>query len=76
MLRGVPIPTDNVEPVQNCVTWIAHAIQTLQENGCAESFDVNDFMNDALQMGDEWLAQNPTLTGLPAKENYTSREFP
>lgn len=76
ILGGVPIPQDDVEPTQNCVTWISHGIQELQRHGCAEPFDVNAFMDDALQRGDEWFAQNTSLTGPIPKENYTQRKFP
>lgn len=75
MLSGIPIPEDNADPVQNCVSWLVHAIQELQQHNCGEQFDVNQFMNDALQLGDRKVLQDPLLTGQPFKENYTSRNF-
>ncbi|ERF73302.1 hypothetical protein EPUS_03135 [Endocarpon pusillum Z07020] len=76
MLRRIPIPQDNTDPVQNCVSWLVHAIQELQQHECAEQFDVNQFMNDALQLGDRKVSQDPLLRSQPFKENYTSRKFP
>jgi hypothetical protein len=76
ILRRIPIPLEEAEPLQNCVTWVALGISELQRNGCAENFDVGVFMDDALASADRWLAQNQMLTGPIIKENYTNRKFP
>jgi hypothetical protein len=76
LLRRLPVPEENAEPVQNCVSWVADAIRELQQHDYAETFNVADFMDHALQLGDEKLAQDPDLLAEPFKKNYTSRRFP
>jgi hypothetical protein len=76
LLRRIPIPVENTDPVQNCVTWLRYALRQLQQQGCAEDFDIDEFMAFALRLGDEKLGQDPGLRGQPFLQNYTSRKFP
>ncbi|EXJ91608.1 hypothetical protein A1O3_00156 [Capronia epimyces CBS 606.96] len=69
ILNEVPLPIKDATPKQNCVTWTVAAIQALQKRGMAEAFDVNKFMDDALELADQWL-ENP---GPNKFHNYTNR---
>ena len=77
-LKEVPLPAEDAVPLQNCVSWLRQAIKNLQERGCAEKFDVDVFMDEALKSADIWMEERKE-GGIPEeieKINYTSRQFP
>jgi hypothetical protein len=72
-LKLVPLPSDPQSPVGDVVAWIKAAIEELQEAGCAETFPIDTFINDALDQVVVW--HNKGLSR--EKVNYTwSRTFP
>ncbi|KIW25873.1 uncharacterized protein PV07_09009 [Cladophialophora immunda] len=69
LLKAVPLPDKSATPRQSCVTWTMAAIEVMQKEGLAEAFDVNQFMDKALEVADEWI-KNP----VPGRiYNYTNR---
>lgn len=72
-LRAIPVPREDADPAESCRTWVLEAIPRLQQLGCAEPFDINDFEDYALRQGDEWFKGNPTLDGKKERVNYTDR---
>ncbi|KAG6040779.1 hypothetical protein E4U41_007048 [Claviceps citrina] len=49
----VPPPVKNTHPQQSCVTWALDAIRSMQKQGWAWEFDVEQFKDTALSCGDE-----------------------
>jgi hypothetical protein len=62
-------------PEQNCVMWVISAVQTLQENGFAEQFEINKFMDAVIEFADETLADKSGTPATVAKMNYTARKM-
>ncbi|OBT62172.1 hypothetical protein VE03_08337 [Pseudogymnoascus sp. 23342-1-I1] len=74
-LQSVPVPQRNAVPEQNCVTWTMSAIQTLQENGFAEHFDINKFMDVGIEFADATLSDKSGTPSTVAKMNYITRKM-
>jgi hypothetical protein len=74
-LQLTPVPQRDVVPEQNCVTWVMSAIQTLQENGFAEFFEINKFMDAGIEFADKTLADKSGSPARVAKMNYTTRKM-
>lgn len=51
------------------------AIQTLQENGIAEPFEINKFMDAGIEFADETLADKSDTPATVARMNYTTRKM-
>jgi len=69
---NIPLPLYDTDPIQNCVSWVREAIAMLQQNGCAENFDINQFVNYAVEQGAKSYAANPRLNAA-VPLNYTNR---
>ncbi|OOG00696.1 hypothetical protein ASPCADRAFT_125706 [Aspergillus carbonarius ITEM 5010] len=67
-LNTLPVPRKGILPEENCVTWIRLAIGKLQEEGWAEQFDIDRFLDFSLAYADG-------RTGYESKRifNYTAR---
>lgn len=74
-LQSIPVPQKNAIPEQNCVTWAMSAIQTLQDTGFAEQFEINKFMDAGIEFGDATLADKSGAPATVAKMNYTTRKM-
>ncbi|MCJ1448516.1 MAG: hypothetical protein MMC23_009033 [Stictis urceolatum] len=74
LMKEIPLPQEDKEPLQNCVSWTREAIGRLQQHGCAEVFDIESFMDDALAQADDWLQRKQSLGAV--RLNYTKRKFP
>lgn len=72
LLEQIPLPEKDAEPVQNCVSWTRAAIRKLQENGFAEQFDLDPFMDKALAFADQRLHET---TATSTSINYTTRRM-
>ena len=72
LLEKIPLPQKDALPVQNCVSWTRAAIRTLQENGLAEKFDIDAFMDKALGFADQRLREYTTTSSCM---NYTTRRM-
>lgn len=70
LLRAIPLPQKGALPEENCVTWTRNAICKLQENGLAEQFNLDRFMDDALAFADQRLLNTYSTR---ASINYTGR---
>lgn len=70
---SIPLPRDDTNPIENCVTWTRQAIQVLQQKGCAENLNIEKLMNFALQKADLCYNKNPQLTAGSKRFNATSR---
>ncbi|RMD44942.1 hypothetical protein DV735_g144, partial [Chaetothyriales sp. CBS 134920] len=76
LLATIALPRPDVIPMENCVTWTRQAIVLCQERGWMEQFDVDTFMNNALQLGAKCLDTDKypdeksvaNLTGRPLEE--------
>ncbi|OBT73508.1 hypothetical protein VF21_07235 [Pseudogymnoascus sp. 05NY08] len=73
-LQSIPVPQKNAMPEENCVTWAMAAIRILQENGFAEQFEINKFMDAGIKFADATLADK-SGTATVAKMNYTTRKI-
>lgn len=71
-LKSLPLSQEDAVPVENCVTWTKFAIQALQTANLAELFDLDAFMDYALEYADRRL-KNPE--GLADTMNYTRRRM-
>ncbi|KAJ5458912.1 hypothetical protein N7530_010856 [Penicillium desertorum] len=69
LLESIPLPQKDALPEQNCVTWTRAAIRKLRENGLAEQFDLDRFMDESLAFADQRLHTGSTPTSI----NYTTR---
>lgn len=74
-LQSISVPQRDAVPEQNCVTWVMSAIQTLQENGFAERFEINKFMDAGIQFANKTLADTSDTPRRVAKMNYTTRKM-
>ncbi|KFY38026.1 hypothetical protein V494_04541 [Pseudogymnoascus sp. VKM F-4513 (FW-928)] len=74
-LQSIPVPQKNATPEQNCVTWAMAAVQALQDNGYAEKFEINQFMDAGIEFADETLADKSGTPATVAKMNYTTRKI-
>ena len=70
---SIPLPRDDTNPTESCVSWIRQAIQVLQQRGCAENLNIEKLMNFALQKADLCYKKNPQLTTGSRRFNATSR---
>ncbi|VUC20652.1 unnamed protein product [Clonostachys rosea] len=52
LFEAIPLPVKNTHPQQNCVTWALCAVQELQKQGWATSFDIDQFKDWALCYAD------------------------
>lgn len=50
-LQKLPLPRENTDPAENCVTWTKGAIGELQQRNWVEQFNLDRFMDDALALG-------------------------
>ncbi|RMZ83941.1 hypothetical protein DV736_g6605, partial [Chaetothyriales sp. CBS 134916] len=74
VLATIPLPRPGVAPVENCVTWTRQAILMCQERGWMEQFDVDAFMNNALQLGAKCLDTNK-FPSSKSVANFTNRRL-
>lgn len=72
LLEEIPLPQKGAVPEQNCVSWTRAAIRTLQENGLAEQFDLDPFMDKSLAFADQRLLKTDST---PVSINYTTRRM-
>ncbi|KAI1299867.1 hypothetical protein F5Y03DRAFT_397378 [Xylaria venustula] len=72
----IPVPREDVEPFENCVSWTVAALRELRRHGWVERFNVVAFMEHALERGNYWYRENSRSTRKNWKENYTQRKFP
>lgn len=71
---NIPLPNDNTDQVENCVSWTKLAIQALQRKGCAEkSIRVDRFLDFALRQADLCYDGDPQLRTESRMFNATSR---
>lgn len=75
MLQNLPLPREDADPVENCVTWTKCAIVELQQRNWVEQCDINKFMDDAIVLGDKWYQSSPDLKAGSKKVNYTNRDM-
>lgn len=75
IVSRIPLPRDNVAPVENCVSWTMAALQELQRHSWVDDFNVQGFMDHALDRASCWYRDNYNLRR-NVKENYTERKFP
>ncbi|KAF2734190.1 hypothetical protein EJ04DRAFT_564470 [Polyplosphaeria fusca] len=72
-LKLVPLPSDPQSPIADVVVWLKAAIEELQQVGCAETFPIDTFIDDALSHAVTWQSKGSGQK----KINYTwSRTFP
>jgi len=78
VLSRLPLPRENVHPIENCVTWTMAAIEQLQARGWADMFDIRTFMDWALRTVTEWYRSKGGRgwIGVFLKTNFTNRKFP
>ncbi|KFY12366.1 hypothetical protein V492_03923 [Pseudogymnoascus sp. VKM F-4246] len=74
-LQSIPVPQKNATPEQNCVTWAMAAVKALQENGYAEQFKINQFMDAGIEFADATLADKSGTPATVARMNYTTRKI-
>jgi hypothetical protein len=70
--KNIPLPLYNTSPIQNCVTWTKEAIAILQRNHYAETFDIDHFVNLAVEDAAEAYAAHPRLDAITTS-NHTNR---
>lgn len=70
--NNVPLPLYDTDPIQNCVTWLRSAVAMLQQNKSAENFNLDWFVEFAVQEAERSYAANPRLNTVVAS-NYTNR---
>lgn len=75
LLSGIPLPKMDTEPIENCVSWTKDALAELQRRGWADQFDIESFMDHALERATSWLEAG-LFPRTNVKENYTQRKFP
>lgn len=75
ILEKLQLPQEDAAPVQNCVSWTKDAIEHLQKRQLVEQFDVDQFMDHALSLGDDWYQTSRDLKAGPKKVNYTNRDM-
>ncbi|KAI1750365.1 hypothetical protein F4782DRAFT_532474 [Xylaria castorea] len=75
LFGGVPLPAENNDAVENCVNWTMAALRELQLRGCVDNFDIQDFMDHALQRANSWYS-NSSWRERNLKETYVQRRFP
>jgi hypothetical protein len=72
LLRSIPLPEKDAIPEQNCVTWVMAVIQKLQYVNIAQQFDLNKFMDYALEYADQRIGDPGTTANTV---NYTDRKM-
>ncbi|KAI0515180.1 hypothetical protein F5B22DRAFT_656366 [Xylaria bambusicola] len=77
VLSKVPVPRDNTDPAENCVSWTLAALKELVQHGWVDDyFDLEHFMDWALERATEWCSIERRPDGQKEKLNYTRRPFP
>lgn len=70
----LPPRDDDTDPLQDSVVWVRKALQTLQNHGAVEKFDVDVFMDHALQQVSEFYDSGFYPQDM-LLDNYTNRSL-